>query len=55
MGTADRIDEAGVTGDDRRRELNRPAFVLHSRPWKETSLVLELFTRESVLSRLRRA
>ena len=45
MGTAERIAEAGAGSDDRRRELNRPAFVLHSRPWKETSLVLELFTR----------
>ena len=27
------------------RILNEPAFVLHGRPWKETSLVLELFTR----------
>jgi len=31
--------------EDRRRELNRPAFVLHSYPWKETSLVVELLTR----------
>ena len=46
MGTADRLTAAvDGRGDDRRRELNRPAFVLHSRPWKETSLVLELFTR----------
>lgn len=45
MGTVDRIAGQEVGAEARRRELNRPAFVLHSRPWKETSLVLELFTR----------
>jgi len=27
------------------RVSNEPGYVLHTRPWKETSLVLELFTR----------
>jgi DNA repair protein RecO (recombination protein O) len=31
--------------DGRRTESNQPAFVLHSYLWKETSLVVELFTR----------
>lgn len=29
----------------RQRIANEPAYVLHTRPWKETSLVLELLTR----------
>lgn len=48
MGTSD-PRETGSTRpgghEDRRRETNRPAFVLHSYPWKETSLVVDLFTR----------
>lgn len=32
-------------GTDQQRVLNDPAFVLHTRPWKETSLILELLTR----------
>lgn len=48
MGTAE-PRETGIdrvaSHADRRRETNRPAFVLHSYPWKETSLVVELFTR----------
>ena len=48
MGTSE-PRETGSTRpgghEDRRRETNRPAFVLHSYPWKETSLVVELFTR----------
>jgi len=48
MGTAEPRETGAVRGgghEDRRRESNRPAFVLHSYPWKETSLVVELFTR----------
>ncbi len=32
-------------GGEQKRVLNEPAFVLHTRPWKETSLILELLTR----------
>lgn len=35
----------GAAAPDARRIQNEPAFVLHTRPWKETSLVLELLTR----------
>lgn len=48
MGTPESPEASAVraaANDERRRELNRPAFVLHSYPWKETSLVVELFTR----------
>lgn len=48
MGTPEARESSAVRAaahDERRRELNRPAFVLHSYPWKETSLVVELFTR----------
>lgn len=49
MGTPEPHDTGLARGskgqEDRRRETNRPAFVLHSYPWKETSLVVELFTR----------
>jgi DNA repair protein RecO (recombination protein O) len=48
MGTAEPRGAATARAgghEDRRRESNRPAFVLHSYPWKETSLVIELFTR----------
>jgi DNA repair protein RecO len=29
-----------------RRILNQPGFVLHSWPYKETSLIVEIFTRD---------
>ncbi|MCW5626173.1 MAG: DNA repair protein RecO, partial [Burkholderiales bacterium] len=44
MGTTERAVATAVD-ENRRRELNRPAFVLHGYPWKETSLLVELFTR----------
>lgn len=33
------------SADTRKREVNQSAFVLHAYPWKETSLIAELFTR----------
>lgn len=47
MGTPEARESSAVRAahDERRRELNRPAFVLHSYAWKETSLVVEVFTR----------
>ncbi|MBI1396868.1 MAG: DNA repair protein RecO [Betaproteobacteria bacterium] len=44
-GTAGTATVAGPRGVDNLRVSNDPAFVLHTRPWKETSLVLELLTR----------
>lgn len=42
-------DGGAATGStaapSRQRVLNESAFVLHTHPWKETSLVLDLFTR----------
>jgi len=34
-----------VTAGGRQRVQNEASFVLHTHPWKETSLVLDLFTR----------
>jgi DNA repair protein RecO (recombination protein O) len=34
-----------VHGPDRKRHQNEPAFVLHNYPYRETSLVIETFTR----------
>ena len=34
-----------VSGPDRKRHENEPAFVLHNYPYRETSLVIEAFTR----------
>jgi DNA repair protein RecO (recombination protein O) len=34
-----------VRGPDRKRHENEPAFVLHNYPYRETSLVIEAFTR----------
>jgi DNA repair protein RecO (recombination protein O) len=34
-----------VPGPDRKRHENEPAFVLHNYPYRETSLVIEAFTR----------
>ncbi|MCU0869079.1 MAG: DNA repair protein RecO [Burkholderiales bacterium] len=34
-----------VAAADRRREVDQPGFVLHTHPWKETSLVVRFFTR----------
>lgn len=42
-----RLDTAenAVRGPDRKRHENEPAFVLHNYPYRETSLVVEAFTR----------
>lgn len=47
MGTPERPDGRGPVrlAEDRRRVANHAAFVLHSYPWKETSLIVDLFTR----------
>ena len=34
-----------MRGPDRKRHQNEPAFVLHNYPYRETSLVIEAFTR----------
>jgi DNA repair protein RecO (recombination protein O) len=34
------------SGGDRRRVTGQPAFVLHSYPYKETSLIIDLLTRD---------
>ena len=39
------IAENIVRGPDRKRHQNEPAFVLHNYPYRETSLVIEAFTR----------
>ena len=38
------VSVAGATGDRQRRDA-QPAFVLHTYPYRETSLVVETFTR----------
>jgi DNA repair protein RecO (recombination protein O) len=38
--------QVGDSGGDRRRVTGQPAFVLHSYPYKETSLIIDLLTRD---------
>jgi DNA repair protein RecO (recombination protein O) len=45
MGSPDLVAADTVPAVDRRRETDQPAFVLHTHPWKETSLVVRFFTR----------
>lgn len=46
MGTSEPREAGAVSAAGQRgREVHQPCFVLHAYPWKETSLVVELFTR----------
>lgn len=45
MGTSEPREGAAVSAAGARgRELGQPCYVLHAYPWKETSLVVDLFT-----------
>jgi DNA repair protein RecO (recombination protein O) len=37
--------QTGAASGTQQRVANEPAFVLHTRPWKETSLIVDLLTR----------
>jgi DNA repair protein RecO (recombination protein O) len=46
MGTNDGSRAPRPVGRAAERVLDQPAFVLHAQPWRETSLIVELFTRD---------
>lgn len=46
MGTSEPREAVAVSAAGQRgRESDQPSYVLHTYPWKETSLVVDLFTR----------